>query len=337
MASASRFHILGAGAIGCLLAHHLRQANYPVTLLLRNAESLQKFGLTNSVLITPAHSKDPTSQAIRTTGIDAEALDSRNNSEDIKHLIVTTKTYDTTVAFKSIKDRLNPDSTVTLVQNGMGVYEETIKEFYPEARGVEIPSFILGTTTHGCFRTEPFRVIHAGFGKMLFGAVDTEKRSTPQVNQAMGAFAKLELNVQVDQPYDVLRIKLFEKLVVNACINPLTATLGCKNGALLDDVHTIQLLKDTCHEAFQIIQAEFGNTADSISYRTLEKAVFDVCNATLDNRSSMLQDVSANRRSEIDYINGYLVHLAEKHNLPSPINRMWQQLIKARSRIHAMA
>ncbi|KAK9762185.1 2-dehydropantoate 2-reductase (Ketopantoate reductase) (KPA reductase) (KPR) [Basidiobolus ranarum] len=332
MVTTSRFHILGAGAIGCLLAHHLRQANYPVTLLLRNSESLLRFGSANSITITPTFSKQSGVQPIKTKGVEAEIVDSKETLSKIEHLIVTTKTYDTSLALSKVKERLTSNSTVTFLQNGMGVYEEILNKFYGKADQSEIPKFILGTTTHGCFRTEPFQVTHAGFGRLLLGAVDPAQRNTSQVQQTMKAFSQLDLEVQADQPFEVLRAKLLEKLVVNACINPLTATLGCKNGILLENEHSINLLKDTCYEASQIIQAEVGKTVTNLSYENLEKSVFEVCNATLDNKSSMLQDVSAKRKSEIDYINGYLVRLADSHNLPSPINRMWTQLIKAKTK-----
>ena len=43
--------------------------------------------------------------------------------------------------------------------------------------------------------------------------------------------------------------------------------------------------------------------------------------ATATNRLSLLVDVLAGRRTEIDYINGYLVKIADAHQLEAPLNR----------------
>ena len=59
----------------------------------------------------------------------------------------------------------------------------------------------------------------------------------------------------------------------------------------------------------------------------MSKAVFDVAKRTGDNISSMLQDVRAKRRTEIDSINGYLVKVAKRRRAPCPVNEELVSLI----------
>lgn len=54
-----------------------------------------------------------------------------------------------------------------------------------------------------------------------------------------------------------------------------------------------------------------------------------VCQATANNRSSMLQDVLAKRQTEIDAINGQIVRLGITLQVATPINALLTDLIKA--------
>ncbi len=61
--------------------------------------------------------------------------------------------------------------------------------------------------------------------------------------------------------------------------------------------------------------------ATPMSLRHCSKAWPRVIAGTADNRSSMLQDVERGRRTEIDYITGYLLQVAEQHGIDAPHNR----------------
>ncbi|MDD4895711.1 MAG: ketopantoate reductase C-terminal domain-containing protein, partial [Atribacterota bacterium] len=54
-----------------------------------------------------------------------------------------------------------------------------------------------------------------------------------------------------------------------------------------------------------------------------------ICEKTRDNLNSMLQDVRKKRKTEIDFINGAIVREGEKLNIPTPVNRVMTDLIKA--------
>ena len=49
---------------------------------------------------------------------------------------------------------------------------------------------------------------------------------------------------------------------------------------------------------------------------------------TCGNTSSMLQDVRAGRRTEIDWINGAIVRLADRHGIDIPVNRQLVELVR---------
>ena len=99
------------------------------------------------------------------------------------------------------------------------------------------------------------------------------------------------------------------KVAINACINPLTAVHGVKNGALLSEPYLAR--------AEQII-AEVENILTELGYAQLasrlDQTVRAVMADTADNTSSMLSDVMAGRRTEVDSIVGWLLHRSKREH-----------------------
>ncbi|KAL1407609.1 2-dehydropantoate 2-reductase (Ketopantoate reductase) (KPA reductase) (KPR) [Vanrija albida] len=164
-----RYHVLGIGSIGTLVAHNLRlaQPSADVTLVLRQ---VQKF--VNPVLKGGEDNvKGPTLQVAQnggdtttTTGYEIDAcstgrlaglaaaadkglLSAVNAGGHIDSLIVCTKAPATSSAIAGLRSRIGPSTVIALLQNGMGVYDELCDKFWPEP--AKRPHFILGTTTHG--------------------------------------------------------------------------------------------------------------------------------------------------------------------------------------------
>jgi 2-dehydropantoate 2-reductase len=136
-----------------------------------------------------------------------------------------------------------------------------------------------------------------------------------------------------------LWILQLEKLVVNSVINPLTAILGCKNGALFVDPNGVlaQVIDQLLVEASQVLQllvahessadiigqqkkrlsaqpetiSDFSqNMHERFSYLRLKDMIYQVGHKVGENTSSMLQDVRAGRSTEIRDFNGWLVEMA---------------------------
>jgi 2-dehydropantoate 2-reductase len=113
---------------------------------------------------------------------------------------------------------------------------------------------------------------------------------------------------------------VWRKLAINAVINPLSALLDVPNGGLLP---LRQTTRDIVEEVVQVARCE-GQALEA--RRTLAKVRASM-RQTERNPSSMLQDVRAGRRTEIDWINGAIVHLAARHRLAVPRNRLLVELV----------
>jgi len=119
---------------------------------------------------------------------------------------------------------------------------------------------------------------------------------------------------------------LWGKLIINAAINPITAIEGVPNGAILEREDLKTLLVSAARESESVARA-----ADiRLPYDSAETKALEVCAQTALNRSSMLRDVDAGRRTEIEAINGKIIDLAERLDVAVPINRMLMDQINRR-------
>ncbi|KAH6619110.1 ketopantoate reductase PanE/ApbA C terminal-domain-containing protein [Chaetomium sp. MPI-SDFR-AT-0129] len=249
-----------------------------------------------------------------------------NSRVPISHLIVATKAHVTVAALAEVRVRLGPHSHILFLQNGMGVMEEVSQRLFPSP--THRPTYWAGICSAGIHSDprSPFSFVHAGHGPLTIGRVGPSPPSEPlDVNPMVAQLmdAKL-LNTEVLQPADIRQARL-KKLVINAVINPMTALFECKNGDVFINPDRRFLRDELLKEAGPIVRAldaagakDDGSPASTeITDQDLLDAVTKVAYNTADNVSSMRQDVLAKRRTEIDYINGYLVTAAQRMGLPA--------------------
>ena len=108
-------------------------------------------------------------------------------------------------------------------------------------------------------------------------------------------------------------IPLWQKLAINAVINPLTALHRVPNGHLATGIYQ-KVMMQLINELQKVMAAEGVHITTS----TLTNTVNQVVAATAKNISSMYQDVLRERRTEIDMITGYLLRVGERHNISLP-------------------
>lgn len=282
--------------MGCLHAAQLDRAGEPVTLLPRSA---------------PA-GDGPLQLDIRglSTGRHALPWQALDAAAPIERLLVFTKAYDVVAALGSVSSRLSAGSRVVLMANGMG-YAEEVAARWPGL------SLAFGTSTQGAHRSPEGAVHHAGRGGTRIGM--------PGVGEAPDWFAPLGRALPECEWEADITHALWQKLAINCAINPLTALHGCRNGELARDPQLAQQVRELCREIAAVARAASQALPD------LEHRVFAVIDATAANRSSMLQDVSRGQRTEIDYINGYLVGQARRLAVPVPLNEALWHAVRERS------
>jgi 2-dehydropantoate 2-reductase len=286
--------ILGAGAVGCLWATKLYREEISVSLLLKNDYDLAQYETAGG--ITLAGTEETLFK------IPAVSIDSSQSV--ISHLLVCTKSHQTIDAINSTINLIDENTIIVLLQNGMGIAEQLINL---------LPNnpLLLASTTGGANVSKPFTVNAAGDGKTILGAY----------RQSQHALCPQIVSLLPLQPSPVIvsnniYSQLWLKLAVNCIINPLTAVNNCANGELLKRDDIIAKTGLLAKEISLVAKACGQNIEDKIILNT----VSEVAKETADNISSMLQDVRANRKTEIDFINGYLERQAKLHGIKTPVN-----------------
>lgn len=170
------------------------------------------------------------------------------------------------------------------------------------------------------------------------GAISqTEIEELPEIIQAL--LRSPHLNAKFTSSFPEFEVAQMEKLVVNACINPLTAMMDCKNGELLRSNQTVSMMKkivDECSQCFRQnseVLAAVPEASAILSPERLFRQVVLVCQNTAQNSSSMREDISSGKMTEIDSINGYVVKLGLQSGIPTPVNTTLYNMISARHKI----
>lgn len=281
------WHIIGGGAIGCLFAANLQRSGVRCSLVLRRSG--------------PSRCNIEIDEATGQHSITVSAT-SASNPAPIRHLLVTTKAYDMESALLSVAHRLGRDSVVLILVNGMGLLE-LAATILPDVK------LFAGTTTEGAYRSGTRQIRHAGSGITRIGSL-----AIGQEPAWFDAWRDFPLVCQWDPD---IENALWHKLAINCAINPLTALHKVHNGALQQEPALMASVNSLCEEIAAVSKAAgFSETARRISGDAAE-----VIRRTADNKSSMLQDVLAGRRTEIDFITGYLVRRADALGVKVERNR----------------
>lgn len=302
--------IIGAGAMGSVYGGFLAEAGnqvYFLDVFKEHVNSINEYGLWMEGTEGDRYIK----------GIEATSNPKEVGVVDLA--IVFVKSTITDVAIKQNKDVIGEDTIVLTLQNGLGNIEklETI---------VKREQIITGTTSHGAILLGPGRIRHAGHGTTVIGELSGEV--TERIKQIAQVFKGAKLDpIQIST--NVMGT-IWDKVLVNVGINPLTALTGLKNGQLLDYSETEWILENAVKEAVKI--AEVAGvvllTLDPVNHCR------EVAKMTSENISSMLADVNNKRRTEITNMNGVIVKLGKEHNISTPINEVLTNLILLKEQMY---
>jgi 2-dehydropantoate 2-reductase len=331
-----RIAIIGAGAVGCYAGAHMAQAGEDVTFVdmwPEHVETMRAKGLR----IT--HIKDVPEFTVPVRAIHLTELQHVSKERPFDIAFVCVKSYDTAWATMMVRQYLAPGGFVVSLQNCMN--EETVAEIVGWGR--TLGSIASSITVDLC---EPGHVRRAsgkgGAAHTVYRVGEVHGRITDRAKEVcrlvgLSDSAKVTENLWGER---------WSKLVTNGMANGLSACTGLVSKEILTDDVLRHFTARLGSEAIRVGQA-LGYTLEEIHHIDPEviaragegdeaaKREYDehrLAEARKPgggaHRPSMGQDMVKGRRTEIEFINGFIVDKAKAIGIATPANAALTDIVK---------
>ncbi len=227
-------------------------------------------------------------------------------------IVLCVKAYDTKAAILHARELIKKDTILLTLQDGLG-HVETISEV------VDPQNLLVGVTEQGVFLVEDALIQHTGTGVTTIG--NLEGFIPVRCRQIREIFNESNIETRISRN---IKGVLWSRLIISCGINPVSALTRLKNGQLMPFESCAQIIRGAVTEAVKV--AKRGKA--KLVYEDPLAKVEAVCEATAANLSSMLQDVLAQKKTEIDFVNGVIVRQGKSYGIPTPINEALVNLVK---------
>ena len=303
---------LGCGAIGSIYASYMTKA-HEVCVCDTFAPVIDAVKA-NGIIIDEAVPGYPEGQGVYHPAL---ATTSPADIGPVDVLIVFVRYMFLEAAMKNALPMIDKNTVVVTLQNGIGNYDE-IAKVIPEEQ------IVIGNTSFGSTGMGPGHVKHTGTGATNLGSLKAPKESVLKVADALTA-AGFEVNV-MDNVMEVIWHKMF----ANVAINAVTALLDVQNAFTKENQYAYEFAGKLVDEAIAVANA----TGCKLDHDTEFNHAFEIAITTGTNRSSMLQDVTNKKETEIKIINGAVCRMGAEVGIPTPYNDAIVALIKAKQSIY---
>jgi len=290
--------VLGAGAMGCLYGGCLSHIGHDVTLVGgRSIPVIRENGLKMNTAWTGPIVVHP------------KACYANELEGEFDLLILLTKAFQSHDAMDSVRHILNDKMTVLSLQNGLG-NKELLQEY------VSTEQIMLGMTLYPSDLIAPGEIVSsfADIGAL----VDAEGPLTERTKKISAEMDKAGIKHIIGEGAWEF---IWEKIIFNAVANPLCALLGVSS-EMLSPIGAFDLLYQMADEGLAIANAN----GVAISSESMRKRL-DVLELGKPHAPSMLVDITAGRKTEVDTINGGLAREGKRLGIPTPINDIIIRLI----------
>ena len=284
-----RFLVVGQGSIGSMLGARLKEKDNEVFFVVRNPIRVSILEREGIVLF-----EKEKHEVIKCDGVYQFAH--LEHPIEVDYVIIATKSYNAKEAAEGIKSFVPDTAEFITVQNGITPHIE-VSKIVGEQRHIILSLY------DSAFSFSLNQVRLTGRSENILTSFEPSR----DLGKVEKVFRHSGFNVRVEK--DAFAV-LYKKLFINAVINPITTILKVKNGELIRNRYASELARFAIGDIINIAEAL------NFKYRDmLETLVFKTVERTADNKSSMLQDIEWKRRTEIDDILGYTLHLAEEYGV----------------------
>lgn len=293
-------YLIGLGAIGGAYAGRI-QDNCPGCLRIvvdrDRLERYKKSGIT-----------------INGNAVSFDFIQSDEAEEAADLIIIAVKQHHLVQTVKDIRKLVGPGTTILSLLNGISSEELLGKEYGMDKL---LYSFCVGTDTVRVATDINFTTI----GKIVFGD-KTNSESSLRVRAVRNFFDKAQVPYSI--PEDIIR-ELWWKYMMNVGINQVSAVLRAPYGPIMAARDARDLMFAASREVIDISR----KIGIYLSEEDLEKYARILESLSPLGKTSMLQDVEAGRKTEVEIFSGTVIELGLKYGIATPVNCVLFKMLKA--------
>lgn len=291
--------ICGLGAIGSIYADKIQKFNTDSLRVLVDEERFERYSI-NPIIFN---------------GNELHFNYILPNDDNFKAdlVIIATKYDGLSDVIKNMKNFIQSDTVILALLNGV-TSEKIIAETY--GREKLLYSYFIG---HSAVRTGR-NVIHDDVNTIVYGSENTA--DIENVQRVKKYFDSVGINYKI--PEDIMH-SLWLKYMLNVSANQSTAILRLTFGEMLANEKCMDFAINIMKEVQKIAKAEGVKNTDIM----IDETIAHLHTMIPEGKTSMLQDVEAGRKTEVDMFAGTVIELGLKHNIQTPYNQIIKEILDA--------
>ena len=227
-------------------------------------------------------------------------------------VLVALKHHHLAAAVHDLRHLVGEETTILSVMNGIDS-EVTLGEVYGPQKVLLAISIGIDAVRQGN------RVQYTQAGKILFGRADN-RQIDPRVGRVQEIFDRA--GIAHETPIDMQRT-MWWKLMVNVGVNQASAVMRAPYGVFQRSPEAQALMEDLMRETIRLAEAE----GVDLTEKDLDEWYGFMNGLSPAGKTSMLQDVEAGRKTEVEIFAGKMVELGHKHGIPTPVNQTVLRII----------
>ena len=227
-------------------------------------------------------------------------------------IIIATKFDGLNDVIKNIKNFVYDDTVILSLLNGV-TSEKIIAKTY--GREKLLYSYFIG---HSAIR-DGRNITHDDVNTIVYGSENSN--DFENVERIQDFFEQAGINYLI--PDDIIH-SLWLKYMLNVSANQTTAILRMNFGEMLENDKCMDFAINVMKEVQAIAKAEGVRNTESMINETIEH----LHTMIPEGKTSMLQDVEAGRKTEVEMFAGTVIKLGKEFGIPTPYNKIIKEMIE---------
>lgn len=227
-------------------------------------------------------------------------------------VFVSVKSYQLQDVLPLLEEAVSPQTVILSLLNGIDSEEVIAARLGADK---VLPSFVarMDSTREGD------RLVYSSPGQIVFGEADGT--FSPRMKRLAGLLE--EAGVRYEATGEI-RKKMWWKFMVNVGINQTGTILKAPYRVFQEVPQSFE----AAFAAMREVMALAPYSGVSLTEEDLEESVWMLRQFNPEGKNSMLQDLEAGRKMEIETFAGKVCRLGEQHGVPTPVNRLYYNLLK---------